>query len=860
MSTSAEQTTETLKETTTNHGSLPTQDNQTKKSKKKSRNRKQKNNDDITTAKNPTVATKAASTETKGKQELTIPQESKNTKETVIFMCLVDAAGEGDLGHFIDIAKPKYVNAKLEALKDFNIVRIVACKKGLVEGYQEKLKEHGMQDTIFLQFNPTSYNAPFTDISKELAQTIKHCLCIFNISTPHLPIELFKVLRLKLNAPNSPLVVNLGEHLGTSFNPADVNNNFSYRNDVTYRIMGSALSHHGFLLDDGLQERLTNSQSLSNIKDKTFIKLLTGKANGVLEDKEAAEFLKTHFLIPGHFQEGAHSFAAILQGIVSSAIIQNPNNNKITEVTFVINAGAKDAFDRFSPNYDPTVIDTEYLKKYEISEIHHVEITQKEKTKIKKESTLSINPAGRLKIRIISGYYLKNDEDYDNLFGAANTVCGCSGDKSWERAVKKRKIPILQQRLSKQSFFSHLLDRLSLLLQKHEYLMLRNFMMAAKQTNETYFPEQHRAVTLSLRTSFHPSLLFNLWPKLFEYIEENLNFYKVLPHIIAQGVFHSRLGKLNLQQGAKHRLEDSEKLEGKEKEVDLKTTLQQRIVDLDNEINRSQNEYLVKYKNQFQKSEKEALEVNGRFISSVHLRQVFKALKGNPKLKRIDLCFNLIDVRDMFDEFLDFIKSLPNLDSLELSQSHFEDDHIIKLCKVLESKHGLRVLDLSQNDFSSKGAFVAISVLLQKIQLRDLNLDQNKIGLKEANYLLTAIPKSHLEKLTVKETPICLHREMMMQFQAVLEKNERRNAEKAAKTASNGLFFNLAAIDSGAASQKPELLFSESILSRLLDAASMQSYLSLRNTEQDSSLSSMAQSFDHKQSEEPKKSGKPKKP
>lgn len=672
----------------------------------------------------------------------------KGEGENIFLVSHILTDGIGDAVLFARLAQ-KFTEFPI--ISGYNVFYLVTCHKNQEKEVHEKLLEYGLEKTHLVCYvDGESPSAALIEYLK--GESVKQQELKLAISKPHafynfssremersiLPSIGFSKSGLTATKPGEVPIASIAELGGASFKRNNTYNtdgsfvlrdqdieDLSYANGPLMRVLGSATRHHGLLLTPPPLE-VSKAKSLSSIQDKVFLAAMLGKKITSFEEKQASEFLNHRLLVPAYFQEGPEVFASIVYSLAHYSSKQN-----CKEVVISVNKG----------NFDNSKFKMSLLRKYNISEIAYVTPEKRQKMIIMKEASDK-----SIKIKILEGFHL-NAADYLALVKSA-TLCGCSGDNSFDMAISHGIFPINQVRSHKRDFWNAFIVSLTCLAPELDFSPLSSMSRLNAKEFSLHHPDLQQK---SLESQFDAKLIA-AWPNLMKRFQSQYNFFDIYPSIIAQVLCQARINQLCKTTPEDARIPILKELE---KNLDIEINARER----------KPHEAIVNRLRQkterpaaIQKLEKETadqsqtLELRSKFFDPNSLAYIFKALAENNTIQKLFFSENPGDAKEVWQYFLealsknntirgldlanneitplmlgtlvDVLIKKPNIRSLNLSSNFYGRDHAPHIKRLLQGMPNLEHLDLSFTDLDDEVISIFAKGLLQS-KLQYLVLDLN---------------------------------------------------------------------------------------------------------------------------------------
>jgi hypothetical protein len=484
-------------------------------------------------------------------QHITLPPAQP---KRILFSCFMYPDGKGDIGHFIDIAKPvNYVNQNMPAAlycvicirRDFEWVVESMLSSGILteikaapanltletykktnfdKYFEELLKLNPNALIIPLEFNdypqrPYPKDPLYTGANEVILreksqkvidqwvmktgfdQRLKEVCLSVNVSTPF-------IFRLgnQLEMPKYPRMF-IGEHNSLD---AEIDN-------ILNRIMGFRRHQHGLLLTAPKARTLEEKTAvLKNLKNQKFLNDLLSRDIKSEKDQKtnlgtiADDFLSKNLFVPGHIQNTL-AMGNFINSIIGSKLTKQyanvvfyVNKNLIDDTTFNKQKLIDNGFTELEINVDGT-----------IQSIH-----------------LSDNTPQR-KLRILMGYDLDNN-DYTSLYQIAQLFAGCSGDKTLELVISNLLIPFYESRPWKDKFSKSFRSAAASYTSNKSVLDFIHLFL--------YYERGKIAESITKMMDSDPSFLSE-WKKVLDGFHKDYNFYSNLIKFLKQGIVYSELNQ-----------------------------------------------------------------------------------------------------------------------------------------------------------------------------------------------------------------------------------------------------------------------------------------------------------------------------
>ncbi len=686
---------------------------------------------------------------------------------TILIACHVPPFGQGDIAHFIRYMKEVKLSRSCDG---FKFLGLITCTDYQAADFQKELQTHNMSDTVVVSHESTNklkqalrqqyqQNSAFKKSMQSVTQ-------VHNISTPQMQELLPEFLK-----PGVP-IFNTGEQGGctaNAFEDPTIVLSEPYRNDIFNRNMGFALNHHGIRLgfDKSLLHRdmTSRARSLASIEDKRFLGyLFTEQQLQNLDEKTCADFLRTTLFIPGRFQAGPHSFAALALGVCTSKLVKERCYQRVVFVTNDVNREARldnGLTMKLTPNFAIEAFSNKFLQDKNIQLVHIDANGKRLQTNLAKVN-LGLDTKPVLQLILIDHWFAKG-EDYIRIVNAAEDLFGCSGDGGMEDALKFGMLPLYQPHKYKINFLGDLIE----LLREHQMeKLIKLFKVFQKELPEETLrempnstPKTQKEWVIKVANIIAEQLdneVLKEWTLMLDIFHKDYNFSLVVPFIIDERIYFTLVKALKA-------------LDSNHTQIPL---IEEHLKKLNAIIcARADREFCV-FLDKIRKNqvEKTFVLIRGCF-SREQWQAIFKELENNTYIDELVIS-NDETLINGWDALVEMMGRNNFLKSLILTNLKINDAMLEKLIKHgLAKNRSLIELDLNGNligvecqGLQALGNFVT----RRDVSLKTLHLMNNRIGHTVVNSLQELIKNSSLTTIVLENNPIqeptainCQAREML---------------------------------------------------------------------------------------------------
>lgn len=417
----------------------------------------------------------------------------------ILYTCYVYSDGIGDAVFFSSISS---LHTKTQKLLDYNSCYIIMVPEQFSGQIKKTLLAATLgvsEDNVHLILIPYHaqkgllYRNVFRDYLKgndKLKHQLSRTVGMVNISTSEMDANVTKYERREMTSLErmTGLAPKIGFQLRSFFEKLEIDvhcfsigelGTTSFASDTLkeypgyYYHLGIGAENAGLLLEPKktLKEP---SGFFEKFENRDFAKILLDKS----DDYET--FKKNSLLVPVYFQLGFEYFISFLNVLANSPltkghqeilIVANKEEDNILKYLNSIPEGLSENVSQLTVTYQDDI------SKKLVSEIL--------------KNTKCTSEEGQIKVRIIIGYWLSN-EDRSHLLSSAQYFCGSSGDNTFMEACSQSLIPLTQIKNHKTDFFKNFIEEVNFILKKSEKNYLSPYFSQQYELGEAHNTLVHR--------------------------------------------------------------------------------------------------------------------------------------------------------------------------------------------------------------------------------------------------------------------------------------------------------------------------------------------------------------------------------